>query len=137
MRFMVIGKANKDTEAGNPPNEHAFASMNKFIEELAQAGVLLDGAGLMPSSKGVRVKFEGAKRTVIDGPFAEAKELIAGFMIWQCKSLAEAIEWAKRSPDSDAAEGEVEIRQMFELGDFPEVPDEVRATQARLESTRK
>jgi hypothetical protein len=137
MRFMVIGKATKDTEAGTPPTAEALSSMNKFGEELVQAGVLLDGGGLMPSSKGVRVKFDGAKRTVIDGPFAEAKELIAGFMIWQCKSLAEAVEWVKRSPSPQADETEIEIRQMFELGDFPEVPDEVRATHARLEAARK
>jgi hypothetical protein len=126
MRFMVIVKATKDSEAGGPPSAEMLSSMNKFNEELIQAGVMLDGAGLMASSKGARVKFQGAKRAVVDGPFAEAKELVAGYWIWQCKSLAEAIEWVKRCPNPHAGESEIEIRPMMgsamtEDGEFPEV----------------
>jgi hypothetical protein len=132
MRFMVIVKATKDSEKGNPPTAEMLSSMNKFNEELIQAGVMLDGAGLMASSKGARVKFQGGKRAVVDGPFAEAKELVAGYWIWQCRSLAEAVEWVKRCPNPHAGESEVEIRQMFgsamtDDGEFPEVSNEVRA----------
>ena len=118
MRFMVIYKANKDFEQGAPPDPQLMVDMNKFIDELITAGVLLTYDGLHRSSKGARVHFSGKNRTVIDGPFAETKELVAGFMILQVKSLAEAIEWVKRSPNCDAGEGEVEIRQVFEPEDF-------------------
>jgi hypothetical protein len=115
MRFMVLVKANKDSEAGVMPSEQILAEMGKYNEELVKAGVLLAGEGLHPSSKGARVKFSGDKRTVIDGPFTEAKELIAGFWLIQVKSKEEAIEWAKRIPFE---EDHVEIRQVFELEDF-------------------
>jgi hypothetical protein len=115
MRFMVLVKANKDSEAGTLPDEKILAEMGKFNEELVKAGVMLAGEGLHASSKGARVKFEGSKRTVIDGPFTEAKELVAGFWLWQLKSKQEAIEWLKRAPFKDE---EVEIRQVFEAADF-------------------
>jgi hypothetical protein len=118
---MVIVKANKDSEAGVLPDEKLLAEMGKFNEELVKAGVMLAGEGLQASSKGARVRFEGAKRTVIDGPFAETKELIAGFWLWRVKSKEEAIEWLKRAPFK---EGEVEIRQVFEVEDFPKHPAE-------------
>ena len=125
MRLMVIYKANKDFEQGAPPDPQLMADMNKFIDELITAGVLLTYDGLHRSSKGARVHFSGKNRTVIDGPFAETKELVAGFMILQVKSLEEAIEWVKRSPNCDAGEGEVEIRQVFEPEDFaPAFSDE-------------
>src|SRR5215467_1693672 len=111
MRFMVLYKANKDSEEGAPPDPQLMADMNKFIDELIKARVLLTYDGLHPSSKGARVHFSGKNRTVTDGPFTETKELVAGFMILQVKSLEEAIEWVKRSPNSDAGESEVEIRQ--------------------------
>src|SRR6266498_4852671 len=114
MRFMLLVKANTDTEAGVPPSEELLAEMGKFNDELAKAGVLLAAEGLQPSSKGARIKFSGDKRTVIDGPFAETKELIAGFWLWQVKSLAEAIEWVKRCPNPTGAESVIEIRQVFE-----------------------
>jgi len=118
MRVMVIVKANKDSEAGVLPDQKILTEMGKFNEELAKAGVMLAGEGLHASSKGARVRFEGPKkRTVIDGPFAETKELVAGFWLWQVKSMDEAIEWLKRSPFQ---EGEVEIRQVFETEDFGE-----------------
>ena len=115
MRFMVIVKASKDSEAGGLPDEHLLAEMGKYNEELAKAGVMLAGEGLQPSSKGARVRFSKGKRTVIDGPFAETKELVAGFWLWQVKSKEEAIEWLKRAPFEDT---EVEIRQVFETADF-------------------
>ena len=120
MRFMMMVKANKDTEAGVMPDEKLIAAMVKYNEELAKAGVLLDLSGLQPTSKGARVRFSGGKRTVIDGPFAETKELIAGYWLIQVKSKEEAIEWAKRcpAPHGEATEGEIEIRQLFELEDF-------------------
>jgi hypothetical protein len=119
MRFMVIVKADKNSEAGIMPGEQLLAEMGKFNEELANAGVLLAGEGLHPSSKGARVKFSGDKRIVTDGPFAEAKELIAGFWLWQVKSKEEAIEWVKRCPDPmPDTEAEIEIRQVFEAEDF-------------------
>ncbi|MPY87500.1 MAG: YciI family protein [Luteitalea sp.] len=118
MRFMVMIKANKDTEAGVLPSEELLAAMGKYNEELVKAGVLLAGEGLQPSSKGARVKFSGDKRTVIDGPFTEAKELVAGFWLFQVKSLDEAIEWVKRVPNPTGEESEIEIRQVFELEDF-------------------
>jgi hypothetical protein len=119
MRFMMLVKANKDSEAGVMPSKEIVAEMIKYNEELARAGVLLALDGLHPSSKGFRVKFSGAKRTVIDGPFAETKELIAGFWVIQVKSKEEAIAWAKRIPNPTGAESEIEIRQVFDPSDFP------------------
>ncbi len=131
MRFMVLVKANKDSEAGVLPDEKALTTMGKFNEELAKAGVLLAAEGLQASSKGARVRFSGTKRTVIDGPFAETKELIAGFWLWQVKSKEEAIEWLKRAPFDDGFE--VEIRQVFEADDFgPELKPEFREYEERL-----
>ena len=120
MRFMMIVKATKDTEAGVMPSEKLLAEMAKYHEELQKAGVLLDASGLKPSAKGWRVKYAGAQRTVIDGPFTEAKELIAGYTLIQVKSREEAVEWARRFPNPavDGKEGEIEIRQLFELEDF-------------------
>lgn len=116
MRVMVIGKATKETEAGVPPSTEAIAAMYKYNEELVKAGIVLDGGGLKPSSKGKRVRFSGGKRTVIDGPFTETKELIAGYQLWQVRSMEEAVEWVKRSPM--LGECEVEIRPVFEVEDF-------------------
>ena len=133
MRVMVIIKADKDTEAGLLPDEKLLTEMGKFNEELVKAGVMLAGEGLQPSSKGKRVKFSGSKRTVIDGPFAETKELIAGFWLWQVKSMEEAVEWVKRCPNPTGAESEVEIRQVFESDDFgAEFTPELREQEARL-----
>jgi hypothetical protein len=130
MRFMVIVKANNDSEAGVLPDEKALTEMGKFNEELAKAGVMLAGEGLQASAKGARVRFEGKKRTVIDGPFAESKELVAGFWLWQVKSKEEAIEWLKRAPFQ---EGEVEIRQVFENEDFGDaLTPEVAALEERV-----
>ena len=130
MRVIVLVKANKDSEAGVMPDTKILTEMGNFNEELVKAGVMLAGEGLHPSSKGVRVRFSGAKRTVIDGPFSEAKELVAGYWLWQVKSLAEAIEWIKRSPFQ---EGEVEIRPVFEAEDFgAEFTPELREQEARL-----
>ena len=120
MRFMVMVKATKDSEAGVMPSEELLAAMAKFNEEMVKAGVMLDGNGLQPSSKGARVRFSGDKRTVIDGPFAETKELVAGYWILQVKSKAEAVEWIKRCPNPHNEESEIEIRQLFELEDFGE-----------------
>jgi hypothetical protein len=119
MRFMVIVKANKESEAGVLPDEKVFREMNKFNEELVRSGVMLAGEGLHPSKEGARVRFEGKKRTVTDGPFTETKELIAGFWLWQCKSKAEAIEWLKRAPFDGGTE--VEIRQVYETAEFESV----------------
>jgi hypothetical protein len=118
MRFMVLVKASKESEAGVLPSQELLTEMGKFNEELVKAGVMIAGEGLHSSSKGARVRFSGAKRSVIDGPFAETKELIAGFWLWQVKSKEEAIEWAKRCPNPTGAEGELEIRQVFEAEDF-------------------
>ena len=120
MRFMIIVKATKDSEAGVMPEEKLIAEMAKYHEELANAGALLDGSGLQPSSKGWRIKYSGAKRTFVDGPFAETKELIAGYTLIQVKSRQEAIEWTKRFPNPavDGKEAEIEVRQLFELEDF-------------------
>jgi hypothetical protein len=118
MRFMVIFKANADSEKGALPDPKVIDEMNKFTDELVAAGVVLGYEGLHPSSKGARVHFSGNKRTVIDGPFAESKELIAGYYLWQLKSLEEAIEWVKRIPDCNGGESEIEIRQVFEPDDF-------------------
>src|SRR5262249_44925590 len=122
MRFMVIVKASKDSEAGKMPSEELLDAMAKFNEDMVKAGILLDAAGLQPSSKGARIRFSGNKRTVIDGPFAETKELIAGYWIIQVKSIAEAIEWMKRCPNPHEEDGEIEIRQLFEMEDFGESP---------------
>ena len=133
MRFMIIVKATKDSEAGVMPSEHLLTEMGKFNEELVKAGVMLAGEGLHPSSKGARVKFSGAKRTVIDGPFAETKELIAGFWLWQVKSKEEAIEWVKRCPNPMKGESEIEIRQVFEAEDFgAEFTPELRKQEERV-----
>jgi hypothetical protein len=122
MRFMILVKADKNSEAGVLPDEKLLAEMGKFNEELLKAGVMLAGEGLHASAKGARVRFSGGKKTVIDGPFTEAKELVAGFWIWQVKSKQEAIDWMKRCPNPYDADGEIEIRQMFELEDFGESP---------------
>src|SRR5262245_2260996 len=122
MRFMVMVKATKESEAGKMPSEEMLSAMAKYNEELVKAGIMLDGDGLQPSSKGARVHFSGPKRTVIDGPFAETKELVAGYWLWQCKSLAEAIEWVKRCPNPMNEDSDIEIRQVFELEDFGESP---------------
>ena len=130
MRFMVMVKATKDSEARVLPDEKILAAMGKFNEELVKAGVMLAGEGLQASSKGARVRFKGSKRTVIDGPFAETKELIAGFWLWQVKSKEEAIEWVKRCP---MAQVEIEIRQVFEAEDFgPAFTPELREQEERL-----
>jgi hypothetical protein len=133
MRFMILIKANKDTEAGVMPSEELLTAMGKYNEELVKAGVMLAGEGLQPSSKGARVKFSGDKRTVIDGPFTETKELIAGFWLIQVKSKEEAIEWVKRVPNPTGEEGEIEIRQVFEAEDFgDEFTPELREQEQRL-----
>ena len=130
MRFMVIVKADKNTEAGQMPDEKLLAEMGKYNEELVKAGVMLAGEGLLASNKGARVRFDGGKRTVIDGPFAEAKELVAGFWLWKVGSKQEAIEWLKRAPFQD---GEVEIRQIAEAEDFgDEFTPELREQEDRL-----
>jgi hypothetical protein len=133
MRFMVIVKATKDSEAGVMPSGQLLTEMGNFNEELVKAGVMLAGEGLQPSSKGARVRFSGKNRTVIDGPFAETKELVAGFWIWKCKSLEEAIEWVKRCPNPMPGESDIEIRQVFEAEDFgAEFTPELRAQEERL-----
>jgi hypothetical protein len=133
MRFMILVKADKNTEAGVLPSTELLTEMGKFNEELVKAGVMLAGEGLQPSSKGARVKFSGAKRTVIDGPFAEVKELIAGFWLIEAKSKAEAIEWVKRIPNPTGEESEIEIRQVFEDEDFgPVLTPELREQEAQL-----
>ena len=131
MRFMVIVKADKNSEAGVLPDKKILGDMGKFNEELVKAGVMLAGEGLQPSSKGARVRFDGAKRTVIDGPFAESKELVAGFWLWQVKSKEEAIEWLKRAPFGGGTE--VELRQVFESVDFgAEFTPELREQEERI-----
>ena len=136
MRFMIIVKASKDSEAGKMPSEELLAAMGKYNEELVKAGIMLAGEGLQPSSKGARVRFSGEKRIVTDGPFTETKELIAGFWIWQVKSKAEAIEWVKRCPNPmPGTEAEIEIRQVFEAADFgKEFTPELREQEERLRS---
>ena len=130
---MVIVKANADTEAGQLPSTELLTAMGKYNEDLVKAGVMLAGEGLQPSSKGARIKFSGSKRTVVDGPFAETKELIAGFWLWQCRSKEEAIEWAKRCPNPTGSESELEIRQVFEPDDFgAEFTPELREQEQRL-----
>jgi hypothetical protein len=133
MKFMILIKADKNTEAGVLPDEKLLTEMMKYNEELVKAGVMLAGEGLHPSSKGARVKFSGAKRTVVDGPFSEAKELVAGFWLWQVKSKEEAIEWVKRCPNPLNTDTEVEIRQVFEAEDFgPALTPELRDAEERL-----
>lgn len=134
MRVMVIIKANADSEAGKMPSERLLTEMGKFNEELAKAGIMLAGEGLHPSSKGKRVRFPvTGPKTVIDGPFSETKELVAGFWLWQVKSLDEAVEWVKRMPSVDCESGEVEIRPVFETEDFgPELTPEARELEHRL-----
>ena len=142
MRFMIVVKATKDSEAGVMPSEQLLTEMGKFNEELVTAGVMLAGEGLQPSSKGARVRFSGSTRTVIDGPFAETKELIAGFWVWQVKSKAEAIEWVKRCPNPMKGESEIEIRQVFEAEDFgaeftPELREQEKRILAQAEELKK
>jgi len=133
MRFMVMVKATKDSEAGALPDEKLLAAMGKYNEELVNAGVMLAGEGLHPSSKGARVRFSGANRTVIDGPFTETKELVAGFWLWRVDSLEKAIEWVKRCPNPMPGESEIEIRQIFEVEDFgAEFTPELRKQEERL-----
>ena len=143
MRFMILIKADKNSEAGVLPSEKLLTEMGKFNEELVKAGVMLAGEGLQPSSKGARVKFSGDKRTVTDGPFTEAKELIAGFWLWQVKSKEEAIEWVKRCPNPmPGTESEIEIRQVFEAEDFgaeftPELREQEKRLRAQSEQLKK
>ncbi|CEJ12002.1 YCII-related domain protein [bacterium YEK0313] len=133
MRFMVIVKATKESEAGEMPSEQLLTEMGNYNEELVKAGVMLAGEGLHPSSKGARVRFSGKNRTVVDGPFAETKELIAGFWIMQCKSREEVIEWVRRCPNPHDGESEIEIRQIFEAEDFgAEFTPELREQEERL-----
>jgi hypothetical protein len=139
MRFMVIVKATPDSEAGVMPSEQLLAEMGRYNEELVKAGVMQNGDGLHPSSKGARVRFSGKDREVIDGPFAETKELIAGYWLWKCASLQEAIEWVKRCPNPMPGESEIEIRQIFEAEDFgeaftPELREKEAQLRAELES---
>ena len=133
MRFMVMVRATADSEAGVMPSEQMFAEMGRYNEELVKAGVMQAGEGLQPSSKGARVRFSGKDRTVIDGPFAETKELVAGFWLWKCASLQEAIEWVKRCPNPMSGDSEIEIRQIFEAEDFGEAfTPELREQEERL-----
>lgn len=135
MRFMLIVKASPESEAGKMPTTELLAAMGKYNEELVNAGVLLAGEGLHPSSRGARVHFSGSKRTVVDGPFSETKELIAGFWLIQVKSLAEAIEWVKRCPNPMESDSDIEIRQVFEAEDFgAEFTPELREQEARIAS---
>jgi hypothetical protein len=138
MRFLVMVKATKDSEAGKMPDTKLLEDMTRFNEELVKAGIMLAGEGLHPSSKGARVRFDGDTRTVIDGPFAETKELVAGFWIWQVKSRDEAIEWLKRCPNPHPGVSEIEIRPLFEPADFgPELTPELREADERLRAQTK
>jgi len=133
MKFMILVKADKNSEAGAMPDERLLTEMTKFNEELVKAGIMLAGEGLHPSSKGARVRFSGANRTVVDGPFAETKELVAGFWLWKVKSKEEAIEWVKRCPNPMQGESEIEIRQVFEADDFgPALTPELREKEERM-----
>jgi len=133
MRVMVIVKANEDTEGGAPPDSQMLEEMGRYNEELVKAGIMLDGEGLHPSSRGVRINFSGDSRSVVDGPFAETKELIAGYWIWQVRDMDEAIEWAKRCPNPTGEESVLELRPVAELEDFGDsVTDEVREREERL-----
>jgi hypothetical protein len=141
MRFMVIVKATKSSETGTLPTEELLTAMGNYNEELTKAGVMLAADGLHPSSKGARVRFSGERRTVIDGPFAETKELVAGFWLWQCASLQEAIEWAKRCPNPMPEESELEIRQVFESEEFdalltPELREQEGRLRAQIEQSK-
>ena len=142
MRFMVMVKATKDSEAGALPSQELLQAMGKYNEELVKAGIMLAGEGLQPSSKGARVQFEGTKRTVVDGPFTETKELVAGFWLWQVKSLDEAIEWVKRCPNPMPGPSEIEIRQVYDMEDFaealtPEMREQAARQQAEMDKNRK
>jgi hypothetical protein len=138
MRVMVVVEANKNSEAGVMPKQKLLAEMGKFNEELVKAGILLAAEGLHPTSKGKRVKFSGTKRTVVDGPFTETKELIAGFWLWQVRSMEEAIEWVKRCPCPHEGDSEIEIRPVFEWQDFgPELTPELRQQEERLRAQSK
>jgi hypothetical protein len=143
MRFMIIVKASKDSEAGKMPSRELLEAMGKYNEELVKAGIMQAGEGLQPSSKGARVRFKGDKRIVTDGPFAETKELVAGFWIWQVKSKEEAIEWVKRCPNPmPGTEAEIEIRQVFEAADFgeeftPELREQEERLRAKLEKQKR
>jgi hypothetical protein len=133
MKFMVMVKATKGSEVGEMPTTELLEAMMEYNEELVKAGIMLGGDGLQPSSKGARVRFSGKSRTVIDGPFAETKELVAGYWLWQCKSLEEAIEWVKKCPNPMYEDSDIEIRQIFEADDFGEVfTPELREKEARL-----
>jgi hypothetical protein len=134
---MVIVKASEDSESGELPSQEELTQMGRYNEELVKAGVMLDGAGLLPSSKGAKVRFSGTKRAVIDGPFTEAKELVAGYWVLQCKSLAECIEWVKRCPNPMNEDSDVEIRQMAELEDFPTANAETIERAARIDQQLK
>jgi hypothetical protein len=136
MRFMVMVKATEESEAGQMPSQELLAAMGRYNEELVKAGVMVAGEGLHPSSKGVRVRFDGTSRRVIDGPFAETKELVAGFWIFQVKSLEEAVEWIKRCPNPMSGPSEIELRQIFEADDFgEEFTPELREQEARLRAS--
>jgi hypothetical protein len=141
MRFMVMVKATRDSEAGVLPSEALLTAMGRYNEELARAGILLSGEGLQPSSKGARVRFSGPRRTVVDGPFAETKELVAGFWLWQVKSKEEAIEWVKRCPNPMPGDSEIEIRQVFEAEDFgeqftPDLREQAQRTYEQVSSKK-
>jgi hypothetical protein len=142
MRVMVIVKGSKESEAGIPPDTRLLTEMNRYNEELARAGILLAAEGLQASSRGARVQFSGDRRVVTDGPFAETKELIAGFWLWRVKSLEEAIEWVKRCPNPTGAEGQIEIRPLFEMPDFgeqltPELKERIETLGSQLEAQTK
>jgi hypothetical protein len=142
MRVMVIIKANKESEAGSMPDQKLLTEMGQFNEDLVKAGIMLEGEGLHPSSQGKRVHFSGTKRTVVDGPFAETKELIAGYWLWKVKSMDEAIEWVKRCPNPTGEEGDVEIRQIFEAEEFgdeftPELREQEERLRAQIEKQKK
>jgi hypothetical protein len=139
MRFMVIVKATEDSEAGVMPSEELLTAMMKYNEELVKAGIMLAGDGLQPTSKGARVQFDGPKRTVVDGPFAETKELVAGYWIWQVRSLDEAIEWVKRCPNPMPGPSEIEIRPLYEMEDFGDVvtPEVIEQEKRLREASEK
>ncbi|HEY3349409.1 MAG TPA: YciI family protein [Thermoanaerobaculia bacterium] len=137
MRFLVMVKATKDSEASVMPSEKLLADMGKFNEELVKAGVMLAAEGLQPSSKGARVRFSGSQRTVVDGPFTETKELVAGFWLWQVKSKEEAIEWVKRCPNPHEGDSEIEIRQILDISDWGELTPELQKMKERRENFAK
>jgi hypothetical protein len=137
MKVAVFVKATTDSEKGTPPDAQMLAEMMKYNEELVKAGILLDGAGLRPSKDGARVRFSGRERSVIDGPFTETKELVAGYWLWQVKSLDEAIQWVKRCPNPMLADSEIEIRPLFEMADFENVDPDTLALHDKLQSQTK